>query len=197
MPRGTEPEAQPPPTKYRDLHALLRNQHPDAASHAFLDHRWLDAVIGARRTMKATQRWYRLFGAISLSAAAVLPVLVTASTQSDGDFRTALSVVAILTSLLVAGTTGFLQAVNPGARWRLHRELRDRLEAEAWALAVRRSPYNAVDVDGPKAFATFVDRVEVALETHNTQYRRDVAGVLSRSGETSSSDESTPRTGLA
>ena len=43
-------------------------------------------------------------GSLSLAAAAVLPVLVTASTQADGDFRTGLSVIAIVTSLLVAGT---------------------------------------------------------------------------------------------
>jgi hypothetical protein len=139
--------------------------------------------------MKVTQRWYRLFGAVSLTAAAVLPVLVTASTQADGDFGTALSVIAIVTSLLVAGTTGFLQAVNPGARWRLHRELRDRLEAEAWALAVGRTPYESGTQDNHRDFATFVDRIELALDTHNTQYRRDVAGVLSRSAATGTSEK--------
>ena len=136
-----------------------------------------------------------MFGSVNvvtLAAAAVSPVLVTATAATTGTTNTRLTIAAVVCSLIAAVGAVLVQTLRPGIRWRLHRKLRDQLEAIGWAhLMEQNSTPPATDSDAaPETndstnssntvmdpWASFVANVEDAILLHNTA-AAEVAGVL-------------------
>lgn len=168
------------PMKYADLRSQLIAAHPDKVKRAYVDGRWLDAVVGARRSMKRDQRLFRRGNFVTLGAGAVSPVLITSTAASSGSWRTWLTVAAIIASLVAAVGSVLLQALRPGIRWRLHRTLRDQLEAIAWGHLIDVSTEDP-GARGADSWARFVTDVEAVIREHNGIYSQEVAGVLTTS----------------
>jgi hypothetical protein len=127
--------------------------------------------------MKGDQRRFREVNLLALGAAAVTPVLVTATAATTGTIRSALTVAAVFTSLIAAVGGVVVQTLRPGIRWRLHRTLRDDLEAVAWNHLIAKTTVT-VDPVAEDPWASFVQKVERVINEHNAIYAREVAGVL-------------------
>jgi Protein of unknown function (DUF4231) len=166
------------PAKYSELRSQLVAAHPDAARSAYINGRWLDAVIGARESMKRDQRMFRRVNLVTLGAAAVSPVLVTSTAATTGHLNTGMTVAAIVVSLIAAVGGVLLQTLRPGIRWRLHRTLRDQLEALAWGRLVAASTESSQGKSDVDTWPEFVAQVETAIRLHNAAYSQEVAGVL-------------------
>jgi Protein of unknown function (DUF4231) len=166
--------------KYAALHGQLLQIYSQPDRQTYITGRWLDAVTGARKSMKRDQRWFRRANLLALGAAAITPVLITATAATAGVMRTVLTVSAVCLSLLAAAGGVLLQTLRPGIRWRLHRKLRDDLEAIAWRqLTLNSSTANTRGEDGWASFAREVERV---IGDHNTTYAQEVAGVIEPRG---------------
>ncbi len=180
------------PTKYSQLFERLLAAHPGPDQSAYVEGRWLTALLGARTRMRRDELVFGSVNLVTLSAAAVSPVLVTATAATTGTTNTRLTIAAVVCTLIAAVGAVLVQTLRPGIRWRLHRKLRDQLEAIGWAHLMEQnstpqatasdaahetndSTNNSNTVTDP--WASFVANVEGAILLHNTA-AAEVAGVL-------------------
>jgi hypothetical protein len=189
QPRNGNDDGSALPTKYSHLLERLLAAHPGPDQSAYVKGRWLSALLGARRRMRRDELVFGSVNLVTLSAAAVSPVLVTATAATTGTTNTRLTIAAVVCTLIAAVGAVLVQTLRPGIRWRLHRKLRDQLEAIGWAHlteqnstpqatasdAAHDSTNNSNTVTDP--WASFVANVEGAILLHNTA-AAEVAGVL-------------------
>jgi hypothetical protein len=192
QPRNGNVDGLKVPTKYSQLLGRLLAAHPEPDRTAYVEGRWLPALLGARTRMRRDQVVFGSVNLVTLSAAAVSPVLVTATAATTGTTNTRLTIAAVVCSLIAAIGAVLVQTLRPGIRWRLHRKLRDQLEAIGWAHLMEKNPTpQGTTSDAAHAttdstndanavtdtWASFVADVEGAILLHNTA-AAEVAGVL-------------------
>jgi len=127
--------------------------------------------------MKRDQGWFQRANLVTLGAAAVTPVLVTATAATAGAMRSVLTAAAVCFSLLAAVGGVLRQTLRPGIRGRLHRTLRDDLEALAWGHLATLSTSTATPHVEDR-WALSVREGERVIGGHNSTYAQEVAGVL-------------------
>ncbi|WP_432476950.1 DUF4231 domain-containing protein [Nocardioides sp. GXQ0305] len=180
------------PAKYSQLFDRLLAAHPGADQGAYVEGRWLCALVGARTRMRRDELVFGSVNLVTLSAAAVSPVLVAATAATTGTTNTRLTIAAVVCTLIAAIGAVLVQTLRPGIRWRLHRKLRDQLEAIGWAhlMELTSTPHATASDAAPQTsdsttssetvtdpWASFVANVERAILLHNTA-AAEVAGVL-------------------
>jgi hypothetical protein len=141
---------------------LLRSEYSDPAQVAYLTDRFGYCMFATLHYSLRARFYFFAARIVVIGSGALLPAVITLQSQSHGTAHTWLTASAIALSVLVAITTGLLQASRMDRRWKLQHWGWIRLCREGWALAERRGAY--ADKEPEARFTTFVDRIEAVLQ---------------------------------
>jgi hypothetical protein len=174
--------------RLQPLAEQLQERFTDKWQQTYIEARWRAPLANAWQRKSRNMMRTLIAQWVALGGSASLPALVTASTQSSGGIHNALSVVTIISSVIVALATTFLQVTRVSQRWHRNRLLRDKLLREAWMVLTNSGEYSN---EPDKQFRQFVERVETSIEEYNGDYYSDIIAQEERHTWQSSSDATT------
>ena len=163
----------------QSLNAVIDSLSLNDLDKHFLRSRWLAQTIWMGGRARSARNRYYVLRLTAIILGLIIPVLVSLNVTAEAN--SAVRLVTIFLSLLVATSAAIEEFFQYGERWRHYRGTAEALKNEGWRFFSRSDPYSQYDTH-QSAYPLFVSRVSELMARDVQVYITEIVGAMVQQG---------------